>query len=163
MEGNSINNLESLFKGADLGGAQIIVVNNGEVNFVKHGPGAGGHTRSEEDIKKAIEELLRKRDDRGELLFRNKKQWWAVFRVLNAFCNFPSQRTAFAKKMNELEVAKVDGERDLTYDSLSKAPNDVPQIATAIPSAWNAYKDLSENYRQQFVVADFLMLRLGIK
>ena len=86
-----------------------------------------------------------------------------MFRVLNTFCNFPSQRTAFANKMKELEVAKVDGERDLSYDSLSKAPNDVPQIATAIPSAWNAYKDLSENYRQQFVVADFLMLRLGIK
>ena len=164
MEDNSnMNNLEGLFKGADLSGAQVIVVNNGEVNYVKPATGGAGLTRSEEDIKKAIEELLTEKDERGELVFRNKKQWWAVFRVLSTFCNFPSQRTAFEKKMKELEVARVDGVRDLSYDSLSKAPGDVPQIAASTPSSWVAYKDLSENYRQQYVVADLLMLKLGIR
>ena len=120
-------------------------------------------TVSDKDIKSAIEELLNEKDENREFLFKNKKQWWAVFRVLNVFYNYPSKKTAFVKKMKELDAAKVDGERDLSYDSLSKASNDVPQIAICSPSVWDTYKDLNENYRQQYVVAEFLMQKLGIK
>ncbi len=121
-------------------------------------------TVADKDIKAAIEELLKAKNEEGVFIFRNKKQWWAVFRVLNVFCNYPSQMTVFVNKMKELNVSKVkvDGSRDLTYNSLSKAINDVPKIATCSPSSWIAYKDINENYRQQYVVAEFLMLKLGI-
>ena len=120
-------------------------------------------TVGDKEIKAAIEELLEERTAEGELIFRNKKQWWAVFRVLNVFCQYPSQMSAFDSKMKELEVAKVDGNRDLTYDSLSKAPRDVPKMAVCLPSAWSSYRDLNDNYKQQYDVAEFLMLKLGMK
>ena len=65
--------------------------------------------------------------------------------------------------MRELNVATIDGERDLSYSSLSKAPTDVPRIATCSPSAWNTCKDLNDNYMQQYIVAEFLMQKLGLK
>jgi len=118
---------------------------------------------TDKDIKVAIEELLKAKDDNEELLFKNKKQWWAVYRVLNVFSNYPSQKTAFETKMKEIGVASVDGERTLSYESLSKASKDVPQIAICSPSTWVAYKDINDNYHQQYVVAEFLMKKLGIK
>ena len=103
------------------------------------------------------------KDDKDGFIFRNKKQWWAVYRVLSTFCNYPKQMTAFGTKMKELKVDEVDGKRDYSYDSLSAAPKEVPQMATCSPSAWNAFKDINENYKQQYDVAEFLMQKLGIK
>ena len=73
------------------------------------------------------------------------------------------EQKAFEAKMGELNVSKIDGKRDLSYDSLSKAANDVPKLATCKPDSWYTMKDISDHYKQQFVVADFLMLKLGIK
>lgn len=120
-------------------------------------------TKSDKDIKAAIEELLKAKDEEEKFVFKNKKQWWAVYRVLFYFCNYPSQMKAFESKIKELEVSIHDTKLELSYESLSKASKDVPLMATCTPSAWGTLKDKSENYKQQYVVADFLMLKLGIK
>ena len=120
-------------------------------------------TVSDKDIKAAIMELLKTNEDTDQPLFRNKKQWWAVYRVLYSYCNYPAQMTSFEAKMKELEVAKVDGKRDLSYESLSAAAKEVPMMATCKPDAWHTLKDKSDNYLQQYVVAEFLMQKLGIK
>lgn len=119
--------------------------------------------KSDKDIKSAIEALLVMKNEKDTYLFQNKKQWWAVYRVLFYFCNYPTQMTAFETKMKELEVAKVDGKRDLSYESLSAAVKDVPLMATCSPATWSAIKDKNDNYKQQYVVADFLMQKLCIK
>lgn len=125
--------------------------------------GEAPQTQSDKDIKTAIEELLQATDDKGTPIFRNKKQWWAVYRVLSTFCDYPTKMTAFQEKMKELGVDVVDGQRDLAYNSLKAPTIEVPQIATCSPSTWHTMKDINENYNQQYVVADFLMLKLGIK
>ena len=119
--------------------------------------------KSDKDIKSTIEALLALKDEKNAYLFQNKKQWWAVYRVLFYFCNYPTQMTAFETKMKELEVAIVDGKRDLSYESLSAAVKEVPLMATCSPATWNTLKDKSDNYKQQYVVADFLMQKLCIK
>lgn len=119
--------------------------------------------KSDKDLKAAIEALIRSKDKDDEFVFKNKKQWWAVYRVLYYFCNYPSQMTTFVTKMKELDVAKIDGKRDLSYDSLSGAAKDVPFMVACSPATWNALKDKSDNYMQQYVVAEYLMQELGIK
>lgn len=120
-------------------------------------------TVSEKGIKAAIEALLREKDDNGKLLFKNKKQWWAVFRVLNEFCNYPQQMKSFCTKITDMQIDYGGNSNVITYDSLAAAPKDVPLIATCSPSAWGAMKEKSDNYRKQYDVAEFLMLKLGIK
>ena len=142
------------------------VIGEGGVKNETHyhyGKEEGSMTNADKDIRAAPEELLEAKDESGEPIFRNKKQWWAVYRVLAEYCNFPSKMTAFVAKMKDMELKEVDEKRKLTYDSLSAAPKELPLMATCAPSNWGTLKDRSENYRQQYEVADFLMLKLGIK
>lgn len=141
-----VNNVET-------GGIGIQINNSKETPLAK----------SDKDIKEAIEALLAMNYEKDTYLFQNKKQWWAVYRVLFYFCNYPSQMTSFEKKMKELEVAKIDGKRDLSYESLSAASKEVPKMATCSPDTWSAFKDINENYKQQYMVADYLMQKLGVK
>ena len=145
--------VENQFGNIEPGGIGI-QVNNGKDEPI---------AKSDKDIKAVIEALLKAKDDKDGFIFRNKKQWWAVYKVLSIFCNYPKQMTAFGTKMKELKVDEVDGKRDYSYESLSAASKEVPQMATCSPTAWNAFKDINENYKQQYDVAEFLMQKLGIK
>ncbi len=120
-------------------------------------------TVSDKDTKAALEALLRQKDDKDKLLFKNKKQWWAAYRVLSTFCQYPKQMNSFKTKITDMEIDYAGNPNIITYDSLAAAPKDVPQMATSSPSAWDTYKEISDNYKQQYAVADFLMVKLGIK
>jgi len=119
-------------------------------------------TVTDKDIKAALEELLKERDDNDKLVFQNIKQWWAVYRVLSEFCHYPKQRTTFVKKINDMKIEYSGNPNIITYASLAAASKDVPLMATT-PSAWETLKDKSDNYKQQYTVAEFLMIKLGIK
>lgn len=119
-------------------------------------------TVSDKDIKTALEDLLKERDENDKLIFQNIKQWWAVYRVLSEFCHYPKQRTTFVKKITDMEIDYSGNPNVITYASLVAASKDVPLMAVT-PSAWDTLKDKSDNYKQQYAVAEFLMLKLGIK
>ena len=69
--------------------------------------------------------------------------------------------TSFVNKIKELGCIVPEEKQSLTYDSLSKASNNVPKMACS-PSVWGTLKDISDDYMQMYVVADFLMRKLGI-
>ena len=141
-----VNNVES-------GGIGIQIINGKDVPL----------TVSDKDIKATLESLLKEKDNKGKLLFKNKKQWWAVFRVLSTFCQYPKQMNSFKTKITDMEIDYGGNPNVITYDSVVAASKEVPQMATSSPSAWDTYKEISENYKQQYVVADFLMSKLSIK
>lgn len=141
-----VNNVES-------GGIGIQIINGKDVPL----------TVSDKDIKATLESLLKEKDNKGKLLFKNKKQWWAVFRVLSTFCQYPKQMNSFKTKITDMEIDYGGNSNVITYDSVVAASKEVPQMATSSPSAWDTYKEISENYKQQYVVADYLMSKLGIK
>ena len=145
--------VENEFGNIEAGGIGI------QNNIVKDVP----LTVSDKDIKATLEALLQEKDDKGKLLFKNKKQWWAVYRVLSTFCQYPKQMNSFKTKITDMEIDYSGNPNVITYDSLAAAPKDVPQMATSSPSAWATYKDVSDNYKQQYDVAEFLMQKLGIK
>ncbi len=154
--------MQSILQNAHVGQINMVVESGATINYYE-ADHKTSMTKGDGDIKAAIEELMNETDDQGGLLFRNKKQWWAVYRVLKDFCNYPAQMQAFALKMKELRGTDVGDKRSITYDSLCAAPKDVPKLASCLPSTWNAYEYLNENYRQQYAVANFLMIKLGIK
>lgn len=145
--------VENEFGNIEAGGIGI------QNNIVKDVP----MTVSDKDIKATLEALLKEKDDNGKLLFKNKKQWWAVYRVLSAFCHYPKQMTSFKTKITDMEIDYGGNPNVITYDSLTDASKVVPQMATSSPSSWDTFKDVSDNYKQQYIVAEFLMIKLGIK
>ena len=76
MEDKGVNNLEGLFKGADLSGAQIIVVNHGEVNYAKHGKEENDTMPTAEQMASAVETTLKAG------LWWGNTAWSVVFRVM---------------------------------------------------------------------------------
>ena len=73
-------------------------------------------TTSDKEIKAALESLLKEKDDKDKLLFKNKKQWWAVFRVLSAFCQYPKQMTSFKTKITDMEIDYAGNPNIITYE-----------------------------------------------
>lgn len=149
-----------MFAGANMAGAQIIALNEGEVNYNKICNEKPKQTLSETKITDTLNELMVARKEDNTLLFTEKSQWFAVYRVLCIYANYPNQMKAFEKKMNNLGFNQ---ENKLTYESLSHANRDVPLLATTSPETWDSMKDKNKQYEKQYDVAEFLMCRLGIK
>ena len=79
------------------------------------------------------------------------------------FCHYPKQMTSFKTKITDMEIDYGGNSNVITYASLTDAPKEVPLMATSSPSSWDTYKEMSDNYKQQYDVAEYLMLKLGIK
>ena len=151
-------NMEGLFKGANLNGAQIIAVNTGEVYYQKYGEGTPTISKTEEDVKNAIVKLMEARDERNEYLIRDQDQWYAIFRVLSTFCGYPQKPSDFSKTMENLGMGEV--RIPCKYDSFRKvSPNQLPQNV----SLWHQYANTADQYsKKQVIVAIKLMDLLEI-
>ena len=154
-------NIENHVDNVEQGGVGIVMP-GGTVNMTLAASATTPMTKNDQNIKAVIEELLTARDENDVPLFKNKKQWWAVYRVLKEHCNYPSQMNSFITKMNELGFSEIDEGRRPSYESIKKVSGDVPQMATTTTTTWNTVKEKSENYAQQYVVAEFLMKKLAI-
>ena len=150
--------MEGLFKGANLNGAQIIAVNTGEVYYQKYGAGASSNSKSEEEVKHAIEKLMEAKDDQNGFLMHDQNQWYAIFRVLSTFCGYPQKAPDFSRTMENLGMGAM--RIPCRYDSFRKvSPNKLPQNV----SLWHQFKNTADQYSmKQVVVAVKLMELLEI-
>ncbi len=158
MEDSSTISLEGLFKGANLSGAQIIAVNQGEVYYQKYGEGSSANTKTEEEVKAAIEKLMNEKDSQNEFLMHDQDQWYAIFRVLSTFCGYPSKASDFSKTMENLGMDEI--RVPCKYESFRKVtPHQLPQNV----SLWHQYKNTADQYsKKQVVVAVRFMELLEI-
>lgn len=158
MEDKDMINMEGLFKGANLNGAQIIAVNKGEVYYQKYGEGVPTISKTEEDVKNAIMKLMDAKDEQNKFLIHDQEQWYAIFRVLSMFCGYPQKASDFSRTMENLGMGEV--RIPCKYDSFRKvSPNQLPQNV----SLWHQYENTADQYsRKQVVVALKLMELLEI-
>lgn len=122
MEDKDVNNLEGLFKGADLSGAQIIVVNHGEVNYVNHAKKENDTMPTAEQMASAVETTLKAG------LWWGNTAWSVVFRVMqmmgyngkiSQFVNMVAEwplKSDFPYKCNDDAVSKPLRKGTITRD-----------------------------------------------
>ena len=140
MENKSEINLEGLFKGANLSGAQIIAVNEGEVYYQKYS-GTPTSTKTEEDIKKAVMRLIDEKDETGNYLLHDQEQFYAIKAVLTQLCGFPLKPADFGKTMHNLELDDLRVKYD--NESIRKVHlHQLPQNVTL----WHQYKNTGDHY-----------------
>ena len=158
MEDKDVMNMEGLFRGANLNGAQIIAVNKGEVYYQKYGEGAPTISKTEEEVKNAIVKLMEARDEQNEFLIRDQSQWYAIFRVLSTFCGYPQRAADFSRTMENLGMGEV--RIPCKYESFRKVSlNQLPQNV----SLWHQYENTADQYsKKQVIVAIKLMDLLEI-
>lgn len=140
---------------------QSITVNNGgTLNLIApqdNGPAVTAPIIRKDSAILAVDELLEALDDEGNYLFTDPNQWYAVYRVLNEYANYPAKMTDFTRVMQEKGYGN---ERvALSYDSMRYVSKKLSKLACRC-DCWNQYSNLSDAYQKQYVITDFLIKRL---
>lgn len=125
---------------------QVIIENNGTVNGPSQRDSA---TKTDKQVKRAMELLMDARDEQGEYLMQDQEQWFGAKNVLVQLCGFPVKPAEFEKVLknlglDQLRVAYV-------YDSVRKVHlSQLPQNV----ELWHQYLNTADEYsRKQVVVA----------
>lgn len=142
-EGRTIN----LYKGA-----QYIEHTESVVNNYYYGEKIDELDNAE--IKEIIESLYELTDENGEKVFKDQDQWYAVFRVLSKLKSVPDSMSDFADFINDNRLA--ENKPKCVYNSIKKASSVLPNFAIDV-TKWAKYKDASEQYKKQYIVAKFLL------
>ena len=87
----------------------------------------------------------------------NQQQWYAVYRVLEEYDNYPRQMADFTRAMAQLGMDRVTP--PCKHDSLRKASQAFPRLACKV-SLWKQYSTLSEAYGKQCRVAEWLVEKM---
>lgn len=148
MDNKSEINLEGLFKGADLSGAQIIAVNQGEVFYNKYGTGTSNVTKSEEEVKRAVIRLMDETDEQGQYIVFEQSQFYAIKAVLTSpLCGFPAKPEDFKRVLHNLGIDNL--RIPYVYDSVRKiAPHQLPKNV----ELWGQYENTADEYSMKQVV-----------
>lgn len=129
---------------------QVIMENHGTVN----GPAQRDtSTKTDKQVKRAVEQLMDARDEQGAYLMQDQEQWFAVKAVLTQLCGFPVKPAEFEKVLRNLGVDQL--RVPYVYDSVRKVhAHQLPQNV----ELWHLYLNSTDEYsRKQVVVAVKLM------
>lgn len=110
-------------------------------------------------MRRLMKELMAAHDEEGEPIFGERRQWYAVYRVLKEVRSYPSQMSEFCQRMRDMGMDRVPV--PCVYDSFRKAATDLPKLKVPV-TLWQDYANISAAYEQQCKVADFLLRKLGV-
>lgn len=129
---------------------QVIMQNNGTVNGPKPRETA---TKTDKQVKRAVELLMETSDEQGQYLMQDQEQWFAAKAVLTQICGFPVKPADFERSLKNLELDQL--RVPYVYDSVRKVH--VHQLPQNV-ELWHQYQNTADEYsRKQVVVAVKLM------
>ena len=129
---------------------QVIMQNSGTVNGPTPRETA---TKTDKQVKQAVEQLMASQDDEGAYVMQDQEQWYAVKAVLTQQCGFPVKPADFERSLKNLELDQL--RVAYVYDSVRKVH--VHQLPGNV-ELWHQYQNTADEYsRKQVAVAVRLM------
>lgn len=129
---------------------QVIMQNSGTVNGPTPRETA---TKTDKQVKQAVEQLMAAQDDEGAYVMQDQEQWYAVKAVLTQQCGFPMKPADFERSLKNLELDQL--RVAYVYDSVRKVH--VHQLPGNV-ELWHQYQNTADEYsRKQVAVAVRLM------
>lgn len=129
---------------------QVIMHNNGTVNGPEPRETA---TKTDKQVKRAVELLMDARDEQGEYVMQDQEQWFAVKTVLTQVCGFPLKPADFERSLKNLGLDHL--RVPYVYGSVRKVH--VHQLPNNV-ELWHQNQNTADEYsRKQVVVAVKLM------
>lgn len=129
---------------------QVILNNNGTVNGPTPRDTA---TKTDKQVKRAVELLMDARDEEGRYIMQDQEQWFAGKAVLTQVCSFPVKPAEFEKVLKNLGLDQL--RVPYVYDSVRKVH--VHQLPQNV-ELWHQFLNTADEYsRKQVVVAVKLM------
>lgn len=120
--------------------------------------------RNDVAIMNIVREVVTARTEDGQPLMTTQTQWFAVFRVLADYCDYPSKATEFCRKMIKIKLPDSlgSGVPECKVESIQQAGKTCPKLQTTKPADWDMYSNLNKSYQSQWLIAEPLMKKLGI-
>ena len=129
---------------------QVILQNHGTVNGPKPRDTA---TKTDKQVKQAVELLMDTSDEQGLYLMQDQEQWFAVKAVLTQVCGFPVKPADFERSLKNLGLDQL--RVPYVYDSVRKVH--VHQLPQNV-ELWHQYLNTADEYsHKQVAVAVRLM------
>lgn len=126
--------------------------------YINTAPEKAGGRAAGDEAAGLVGALLEAEDEEGGLIFTEKSQWYAVYRVLSECMGYPKEMRAFCRLMAGMGMDRVTP--SVSYESIKKVPQTV-HLPSAKVSLWPAYLDRAdEKARKQIVVAAWLMAKV---
>ena len=119
----------------------------------------GNEDGIDERIRLAIESLYDSKDEDGKNIFTEKSQWYAVYRVLKEYMNYPEKMTDFVNVINAKRWA--EREPSCSYATLKAVSGRLTSLNRKC-SLWEDCKNINDSYRKQCIIAKKLMQLLEI-
>lgn len=131
---------------------QVIMQNNGTVNGPKPRETA---TKTDKQVKQALELLMDACDDQGLYLMQDQEQWFALKAVLTQLCGFPVKPADFERSLKNLGVDQL--RVPYVYDSVRKVH--VHQLPSNV-ELWHQYQNTADEYSHKQVVVAIKLMEL---
>ena len=110
---------------------------------------------TENKVKDAILTLLTITDEKGNRIFTDKGQWYAIYKVLTEHHGYPSNKREFCDIMINWGMNEVSPA--CSYNSVRKIPNQVVNAVLKV-NLWPNYLDKADDkFKKQIIVAIELM------
>ena len=153
-----VQSLNIVMNGITINGPMFDIHDNGVVEnhyHISSESKSPSLTISDTKIKEALEVLLSATDEDGHKLLVQNNQWYAVFRVLSEYCEYPSTMKDFCRVMTDMGMDEVNP--PCKYDSIKKVPTEITQLACKV-NLWHSYRNKSTaQAKKQIEVALKLM------
>ena len=131
---------------------QVIMQNNGTVNGpIPHDTA----TKTDKQVKQAVELLMGARNDDGLYLMQDQEQWFAVKAVLTQLCGFPVKPADFERSLKNLSLDQL--RVPYVYDSVRKVH--VHQLPQNV-ELWRQYLNTADEYSHKQVVVAVKLIEL---
>lgn len=125
-----VESLNIVMNGITINGPMFDIHDNGVVENHYHISSASEksqQTISDENVMRALKELLTATDAEGAKVFTQNGQWYAVFRVLSEQCDYPANMKDFCRVMTDMGMGEATP--PCKYESIKKVPAEVTQLA----------------------------------
>lgn len=112
------------------------------------------------EVREALATLQETTDEKGNCIFTEKGQWYAVYRVLSEYLGYPKVVRDFCHVMHDMGMDKASV--PISYEAVKKIPQNV-HLPSAKIALWSSYLNRAdEKARKQIVVVIALMKLLKV-
>jgi len=139
--------MQGLFTGAHIGQLNMVVESGATANYYE----AENHsqaplTRTEEEVSRAVGQLMEMKDADGKYVMKDQDQWYAVKAVLTSLCGFPQKPAPFARTLKNLGLDQLRVK--YSQESVKKVyTNQLPPNV----ELWHQYQNTADEYSMKQV------------
>ena len=148
--------MQSLLQNARVGQMNVVVESGATVNYYEaESRPKGAQTRTDEEVSRAVRQLMEERDADGGFIMKEYGQWYAVKTVLTSLCGFPVKPSDFQRTLTNLGLDQLR----VNYKQESVKKVCLHQLPANV-ELWHQYQNTADEYSMKQVKVAVRLMEL---